>query len=477
MSFVGTELNIYTGQVKYRDVDFGFVFDGDVLRLIPPFDKKEEIYMELFMTPMDNGIYTMGEPPKMELPYLIGKCSENGGTLIFITQQESNIGSYNAVLMVEIQAYVFCRDNISSIDRISFTSPEINCIHPTNQAYQYTFNEGDFSKKGIFSLTTKDFESTSTERQYFKVEDKDVKVYFAISRSISNKIGKAPVSLNSIMMFEFEPTDDFLFILKLWKIAKQFLQFLCYRKNVFLPETELFTTSADGKHEKFATLYILNESDCSELDPLKRGCYIKQAYISGFEGKILTDIAANLLYLRHLPDTYEAGRHIDAARFVMITAAFEWEFRRAYPDGVPKRVETIQIERQASESIQALIDSTPGKLKKKYQFLIKHIKTDSLQNEIIRIGKDYDGVIGNFGKNLYKLNGEELKYSEMGQRLANQRNHFAHGDLDQDFIGLSLLDLIYMEYIIYAMQLRKYGVEDKQIRKAINDLFHLNYAL
>lgn len=221
----------------------------------------------------------------------------------------------------------------------------------------------------------------------------------------------------------------------------------------------------------------MNESDCSELDPLKRGCYIKQAYISGFEGKILTDIAANLLYLRHLPDTYEAGRHIDAARFVMITAAFEWEFRRAYPDGVPKRVETIQIERQASESIQALIDSTSGKLKKKYQFLIKHIKTDSLQNEIIRIGKDYDGVIGNFGKNLYKLNGEELKYSEMGQRLANQRNHFAHGDLDQDFIGLSLLDLIYMEYIIYAMQLRKYGVEDKQIRKAINDLFHLNYAL
>ena len=38
---MGTELNIYTGQVKYRDVDFGFVFDGDVLRLIPPFDKKE----------------------------------------------------------------------------------------------------------------------------------------------------------------------------------------------------------------------------------------------------------------------------------------------------------------------------------------------------------------------------------------------------------------------------------------------------
>ena len=63
----------------------------------------------------------------------------------------------------------------------------------------------------------------------------------------------------------------------------------------------------------------------------------------------------------------------------------------------------------------------------------------------------------------------------MGQRLASQRNHFAHGDLDKDFIGYSLLDLIYMQYIVYAMQLRYYGVSDQNIRRAINELFGLNY--
>lgn len=65
----------------------------------------------------------------------------------------------------------------------------------------------------------------------------------------------------------------------------------------------------------------------------------------------------------------------------------------------------------------------------------------------------------------------------MGKRLASQRNHFAHGDLDKDFIGLSLLDLMYMEYVIYAMQLKYYGVEDKNIRKSINDLFKLNFFI
>ena len=65
----------------------------------------------------------------------------------------------------------------------------------------------------------------------------------------------------------------------------------------------------------------------------------------------------------------------------------------------------------------------------------------------------------------------------MGERLANQRNHFAHGDLDKDFIGLSLLDLIYLEYVIYALQLKLYGIDNDCIKKSINDLFHLNFTI
>ena len=65
----------------------------------------------------------------------------------------------------------------------------------------------------------------------------------------------------------------------------------------------------------------------------------------------------------------------------------------------------------------------------------------------------------------------------MGKRLSDQRNHFAHGDIDKDFIGTALLDLIFLEYVVYAMQLKFYGISDDYIRKAINDLFHLNFAV
>lgn len=197
----------------------------------------------------------------------------------------------------------------------------------------------------------------------------------------------------------------------------------------------------------------------------------------GYEGKILADIADNLLYLRHLPETYKSGRLIDASRFIMIMAAFEWEFKRMYPDGIPKDSNTIQIENEAMEAIEDLINKSKGKLKKKYKFLKNLISSDNLQSKIIKTGNDFDDAIGNFGKNLYELNNEILDYSKMGDRLANQRNNFAHGNLNKDFIGFSLLDLIYLEYIIYAMQLRYYGISDINIRKAINNLFRLNYYI
>ena len=130
--------------------------------------------------------------------------------------------------------------------------------------------------------------------------------------------------------------------------------------------------------------------------------------------------------MRHLPETYRIGRSIDAARFVMITAAFEWTFKKKYPDGISKKPTTIKAEETATEKLRELVDSSNGKLKKIYKFLRKLIGSNSLQAEIEQTGKDYADIIDVFGKHLYSMNKETLKYSEMGLRLSKQRNNFAH---------------------------------------------------
>lgn len=105
------------------------------------------------------------------------------------------------------------------------------------------------------------------------------------------------------------------------------------------------------------------------------------------------------------------------------------------------------------------------------------IKSDNLESKIIEYGKDYGEISDAFGTHLYSLNGEVLDYKKMGKRISNQRNHFAHGDIDKEFIGSSLFDLVYLEYIIYIIQLKYYEVDDKMIKQAINDLFGCHLAI
>ena len=466
----------YTGKLKYRDIDFTFVFAGTELRLIPPADKESEIEWQWKMKSIGNGAYTFADPMPVDERYLTSHCNETNQRIVFLPAQGSTLSFNNTVVIIEIESFIVCKSNDDKFNRVTFSCPEMNYIHPINKAFTIKI-PNEFAKEGVAYFNTQNFDLTTTDKQKFIVDEKEVQMYFGISRTISFKIDNPPLTLESVMFFEFDATNDYSFILRLWQIARDFIRFLCYRNNIFITKIELSTSEDDGKYKKFAKMYINNMDEESEELPLQKGRYIKQIHIAGKEGEILSDIASDNIYLRHLPETYESGHHINAARFVMITAAFEWEFSRQYPDGCTKSKATIDAEKDVSNEIQKLIDKVSGKRKKICKFLKRLIKSTSLQTELIQIGKDYSSIIDIFGNHLYQINGEELNYSEMGQRLSDQRNHFAHGDLDKDFIGLSLLDLMFLEYVVYAMQLKNYGLSDIEIQRSINELFHCGLAL
>lgn len=329
------ELNVYSGKVNYKEICFDFVYDKQELRLIPPSDKKEEV-KHWRMHELSQGCYTRGEPIIMEVPYIEGTINETGQSIVFITREGDTIESYNSVLCIQVLAVILFSTNKKMINRIAFTGPEINAIHSVGQAFSLVY-EKEKSEKGIVSVQTTEYEKTTTNKNDFFVDDKTVSVHFSIGRRVSTGIQDTPLKLTSIMVFEFEQTEDYAFIYRLYNIAEQFIRYLCYRKNVVIDAVELSELMDIGKYYICAKMQVLDNNQQCEKKIIKDGRYISQHYIAGVEGKILSDIASDTIYMRHLPDSYEAGRHIDAARFVMITAAFEWEFRRIFPDGVSKK--------------------------------------------------------------------------------------------------------------------------------------------
>ncbi len=246
------DFNVITGTLAYKEIIFSFAFDGEELRMIPPKDKHQETHM-WFMKYLGKGVYAPnGDAVYIEDDYLIGKCNENGQKIIFFPQNKS-MGYYNFVLCVQIEAYVFQKYERELIDQLGFTSPEIDCIYPTNCA----LDNSTWSKDGIVSIKTKDFNKTSSQKQVFSVDGKEISVIFDVSRNSSEKIGKPSLELHSKMFFQFEKTNDYSVILKLWRIAKCFIQFLCYRKNINLPLVDIYSPCENEKHYKFATLYIV----------------------------------------------------------------------------------------------------------------------------------------------------------------------------------------------------------------------------
>lgn len=237
------EFNICSGTCKYKDINFTFIFNGEELQLVPPSDKRETILTEWLLTAIAPGAYTVRTSLTMDEPYLIGTCNETNSTFIFIARQGGHIGSQNYVLLVPIIAYIECRYNSVSIARMSFTSPVINCIHPVTKGFGCTLDRKDFTERGIFTVTTQSFNETTTVPQSFMVDDRPVSVNFSISSRLNIKLDEPPLILESAMNFEFDPTNDYYFIFRLWSVAKQFLQYLCYRKNIYLPEVALYTST------------------------------------------------------------------------------------------------------------------------------------------------------------------------------------------------------------------------------------------
>ena len=433
------ELDVYTGFLTYKDIDFSFVFDKSELRLIPPVEKANEIHHEWFMNRLAEGVYSWGKNYYIEESFLKGRCNETGQTIVFLPNLHRPVGSYNSVVIVSIWSYFVSNIDQPVVDSISFSCAEINHIFPTNHAIDHIKRD----TQGIITVITKKQEDLSSTPQKFVVNDVEIKVDFAILRMTSHNVDCQPLSFHSIMTFEFQPTSEYVFLQKLWYVARGFVRYLCYRNNIVIPTAELTIVSPNNGQHANATMHIISEDDVPDAESKVLSRCITQNNIAGCEGKILSCIADNTIYLRHIPDSFRAAHNINAARFIMITAAFEWEFKHQYAKGRSKNA----------------------------------IKKMDLKDKLLEIAEEMKDITEVFGKRLYSLNHESLVYADMGQRLARQRNNFAHGNLDQKFDHLAVLDLAFTEYLLYAMQLKAYGADDRSIQRSINDLFACNILI
>ncbi|MFX3888163.1 hypothetical protein ACJBVY_05910 [Streptococcus suis] len=462
-----------TGTLQMMGYEFFFTFNEERLSLIPKEEEKDEIRYAWFHTKIGTAIFAWsGNPKFVEEDFLYGRANETNRVITFLTSKHTQLQENNGIITVPILAYFVSYSDRPRISRISFSGLELNYIHPINRTFEISYKPEEHD--GKINISTYDFDSTTTEEQKFNVFGKEVQVYFGVTRTTSLSIEKPPLALSSSMVFHFEETQDYSFVRELYRIAKEFIQFLCNRRNVSFTDIRLSNTQ--GKVGEFN---VIEESIEIEMKPLKDGRYIQQKYIAGYEGKILGDIAENNLYLRHLGKSFRDSRIIDAASFVLRTAAFEWEFSRLFSEDEWKSEQRKKLEEEASKELERLIENSTGKLKQIYKDLKKSVVSYlSLSQKISQIFEEYGvTILDKFGRYMYKINNISYNHSEIAERIGKQRNNFAHGNLDKEFINESLLDVVFLEQIVLAMQLQYFGIGEVETKKIINEVFRHNLII
>ena len=470
-------MKTYTGKLTYKDTPFFFVFDGEILKLIPEnVITNDSIKYEEFIP----GVYTYRNSISLEENSLLGKCYETGKNMIFIFMNGSTLIANKDTFVIRPVAYIIITRDRDVISRISYKCQELDLIYPVGQAYNVDFT--DNNNDVIFKAETKSVNDLNTEGRDFSFDGQNIKISFSISETVHTKINR-PLEFASILHFEVENIKDYFFVYRLSYGALNFFQFLCNRTNISFESIELATPLQNGLHEKFAELTLIRDMTLDNYDVIKKR-FIPYKDICGFEHILMQEIANKTLYLRHLPDSYRLNSRIDAASFVMITAAFEWEYSNLYPNGFPKKRRVVNAEEAARKTIDIIIEQKKNahvdkkELEIYYNFRDEIGSFDSLESKIMHVRKDLSSIVDLFGKYLYKINHITIsEYNKMGNRIANQRNKFAHGNLSKDFDELSSLDIYFLKMIVYSMQMRKINIPDKNIKDAINNLFFLGIII
>lgn len=408
-------------------------------------------------------------PPNFQGDYLRGINAENGRIVLFKTYP-GNANFENTRIKIKIQYYIELQKD-TLVNKISIMGDEIDYIYDISEGIEYILGE-----EGTASCRTKSFEDTTSGVEQFSVWDKQIGIYFTINRGINFR-SCLPLSLHSTINLLFEETADYDFLAHLCMLIKNFLGYICYRKNINLSKILLYERDAEEKYRQVGQIFFFDKTVEKENEKIIKNRNITYQGIKGNIANIIQDIEDKKLYIRHMPDSYKDSLKIDHSKFIMVTAALEWLFKSIYPDGLPHSDKKIEAQEKIKQDLTSRISETTGEIKQQYKFLLKLVGSDSLSQKIVQMGKDYDKLIKNFGEYLYNINNqkEDFIYSKIGQRVERQRNNFAHGNLDKEFEKTAVLDLIYLERVVYAIQLSRYNIRNDIIVEQVKRLFGMSF--
>lgn len=408
-----------------------------------------------------------------DTPYVIGYDFSSCKRYIFFVDNIPSGPYLSTIITMQVSGYIKYESVVSAISGMSFYGKEIEHFYPLNKGYTISIQHN----MKVGEVKTIPYENTTDSFSFHLGEDEIICI-LGVEAGLRS-CHTNPIFVKSRLQLKFSETTSYEKLFDLYRAVLTFLSFITYRKNIDIAPITLYGKTEYSEFAKIGTLYYVLEPNTVESDKVIEEI-ITYELIKPHIGAILDEIVADTLYIQHIPESKNDRNRITPARFVLTTAAFEWNVRNVYNIPTSKKLEIVKND--LLEAIKELPEkkSYNRKLQGKYDFFVQLISNmdTNLAGKIAYVLNDLNPILEIFIKDLYHLNNQEPDlYTKMGERLQKQRNNYAHGNIDKELDIDVILDIIVLEWVNYAMVFKKFNYTEKQIIRLINGIFNCNFYI
>lgn len=443
-----------SGYYIYNNEKYLFELEDDLMTVT----EENKINIKKFLN-MINGNYEKEE----SIQILRVKMFPNwNDAIIFHRENLEHIGGIYEFKIIGLIEFV---NKEERADGINFFSKELDYMYDLSKA----LDKFTYKTNGEVDISYKSFEETNTIKKLLKIDGKDIKYSFSINRNFSSNLPNNYIQTETLLRYEYDNlSENYVLIYDLANITHRFISYLYYRQNTNFDRIVLLKKENE-KYFKVAEMTMFFK-DCVNDKKYLQKYHINYDNIKDIDDKILQAIIDNQLFIRHIPNNEKNRNIITPQSFVMVSSAFEWEFNQLFPEGVKhsqkKEKDIEEIKNRLSEAL------SEKKYEKFLKEIIKNIGKDNLESKLIFANKELKNESEIFLKYLLELNNIENTNSIFTE-LQKLRNDFAHGNLEINLELKGLVGMIYLERMVYIMQLKRLGLDEENIKIAINDLFGL----
>ena len=216
--------------------------------------------------------------------------------------------------------------------------------------------------------------------------------------------------------------------------------------------------------------YECNDDEFQIANRIEKEKFLPLGEISGFEKNLFSGIISNAISCDHIPESHEEANHYSKARMIILATAFDWAFAKLYPDGISHSEQSIAASEQLKKLLRDVAENndSSSRVRKEAKRLIKIIDAgDSYSSMLLHFEKNEPELFKKLGDNLY--NTEEMPFdsAKIADRTNALRNALAHGNQDFSIDLTVLVDTIFLERIVLALQLLYLDVSPEEVVKLV----------